>query len=148
MMLLSNGEKAQSGPGDPVIDCGNRPWRGRGEPIAASGGHLRHRRAGWQARPAGSHRLTSAGVEDGSTEARQSALAPPIPSFASLRRGGRRSPADLLLSRQPETVQPVPPSTRAGGARPPEWADLWRLGLRVARWCAQQPIAAVRRLTG
>jgi len=33
-------------------------------------------------------------------------------------------------------------------ARPPEWADLWRLALHVARWCAQQPITAVRRLTG
>jgi hypothetical protein len=74
---------------------------------------------------------------------------PPIPSFASLRGGGRRSPAGLLLSRQPAAVQPVPPWPRPGAARPPEWADLWRLGLRVARWCVQQPIrTAVRHLTG
>src|SRR5215207_3572825 len=88
---------------------------------------------------AGFRRPASGGVGDGTTDDEESALAPPIPSFVSLRRGGRRSPADLLVSRQPETVQPEPPSPRPGGARQPEWADLWRPGLRVARWCAQQP---------
>jgi len=66
----------------------------------------------------------------------QSREAPAIPSFASLRGGARRSPADRLL-------YPEPAATR-----PPEWADLWLLGLRVARWCAQQPIRTVRRLIG
>src|SRR3954468_4486455 len=42
-----------------------------------------------------------------------------MPSFASLRGGGRPSPADLLVSRQPETVQPLPPSPRPGAAGPP-----------------------------
>ncbi len=91
-------------------------------------------------------RLASGGVGHRTSDDETSALAPPIPSFASLRRGGRPSPADLLVSGQPRTVQPDPPSPRP--ARPAEWADLWRLGLRVARWCARQPITAVRRLTG
>jgi len=60
----------------------------------------------------------------GTTDDEESALASPIPSFASLRSGRRRSPADLLVSRQPAAVQPVPPSPRPGAARPPEWADL------------------------
>jgi len=84
----------------------------------------------------------------GTSDDEESALAPSIPSFDSLRRGGRRSPADLLVSRQPETVQPAAPAPRPADVRPPEWADLWRLGLRVARWCVQQPITVVRRLTG
>ena len=77
----------------------------------------------------------------------ESPLAPSIPSFASLR-GGRRSAADLLIPRQPATVPPGTLSPRPEVARPPEWADLWHLGLRVARWCLQQPIVTVRRLTG
>ena len=103
---------------------------------------------GRRVRPAGSQRLASSGVGQGTTDDEESALAPTIPSFASLRRGARQSPADLLVSRQPETVQPVRAAPRPVDARPPEWADLWRLALHVARWCAQQPITAVRRLTG
>jgi hypothetical protein len=98
-------------------------------------------------RPDGSQRLASGDMGHGTTDDEESALAPPIPSFASLRGGGRRSPADLLVSRQPAAVQPVPPSPRPGAAGPPEWADLWGLGLRVARWCLQ-PITTVRRLIG
>jgi hypothetical protein len=78
----------------------------------------------------------------------ESALAPPIPSFASLRRGGRRSPADLLLSQQPARDRPVPRRLVPVPCGPPEWGDLWYLGLRVARWCVQQPITTVRRLIG
>ena len=78
----------------------------------------------------------------------ESPLAPSIPSFASLRGGRRPSPADLLVPRQPATVQPVRLSPRPEVARPPEWADLWHLGLRVVRWCVQQPIATMRRLIG
>ena len=62
--------------------------------------------------------------------------APAIPSFASLRSGTRRSPADLLV-----LPEPAPP-------RPPEWVDLLYLGLRVARWCVAQPVRTVRRLIG
>ena len=72
------------------------------------------------------------------TDDEESASAPPIPSFASLRGGGRPSPSDLLLS--------VPAARDA--VAPPEWADLWRLGVRLARWCVRQPCTTVRRLIG
>jgi hypothetical protein len=97
-------------------------------------------------RPDEALRLASGGMGNRTPDDEESALVPPIPSFASLRGGGRRSPADLLVSRQPADVQPEPPSPRPTPARPPEWADLWHLGLRVARWCVQQPITTVRRL--
>ena len=98
--------------------------------------------------PDGSQRLASGYVGHETPDDEESALAPPIPSFASLRGGGRPSTTDLLVSRQPETVQPLPPSPRPGAARPPEWADLWHWGLRVARRCVQQPITTARRLIG
>jgi hypothetical protein len=85
---------------------------------------------------------------DGPLEDEESALAPSIPSFASLRGGRRPSPADLLVSLRPVAVEPLSPARRPSAARPPEWADLWHLGLRLARWCVQQPIATVRRLVG
>jgi hypothetical protein len=78
----------------------------------------------------------------------ESPVAPSIPSFASLRGERRRSAADVLVPRKPATVQPVPSSPRPEAARPAEWADLWHIGLRVARWCVQQPIATMRRLIG
>jgi hypothetical protein len=91
-------------------------------------------------------------MDNGISDDEESPLAPSIPSFASLRGGGRRSAADLLVPRQPATVQPAPLSPRLSPrpevARPPEWADLWDLGLRVARWCVQQPIVTMRRLIG
>jgi hypothetical protein len=98
-------------------------------------------------RPDESRRLASGDMGYRTTDDEESALAPPIPSFASLRRGGRRSPADLLVSPQP-SVDRSAPSSPGGAARPPEWADLWRLGLQVARWCAVQPCTTVRRLLG
>jgi hypothetical protein len=85
-------------------------------------------------------------MDNGVPDDEESPLAPSIPSFASLRGGRRRSAADLLVPRQPAAVQPVPLSPRPQAARPPEWADLWHMGLRVARWCVQQPIATMRRL--
>jgi len=87
-------------------------------------------------------------MSNGVPDDEESPLAPSIPSFASLRGGGRRSAADLLVPRQPAAVQPVPRSARPEVARPPEWADLWHMALRVAWWCVQQPIAASRRLIG
>ena len=87
-------------------------------------------------------------MDNGVRDDEESPLAPSIPSFASLRGGGRRSAADLLVPRQPATSRPVTSSPRSQVARPPEWADLWHLGLRVARWCVQQPIATMRRLIG
>ncbi|TFV48480.1 DNA-directed RNA polymerase subunit alpha C-terminal domain-containing protein [Blastococcus sp. TF02A_35] len=88
-------------------------------------------------------------------EEEESPDAPSIPSFASLRDARRRTPLDLLLpppaeGPEPERAPaaaprtaPLPPATR-----PPEWADLWHLGLRVARWWLHQPVRTVRRLLG
>jgi hypothetical protein len=89
----------------------------------------------------------------GTTDDEESPLAPSIPPFASLRSARRGSAADLLTSGQPMAVQPVAvqpvaSSSRPGAARPPEWVDLWHLGLRVVRWWVQQPVTAVRRLIG
>jgi hypothetical protein len=95
-----------------------------------------------------SRRLASHDMDNGVPDDGESPLAPSIPSFASLRGGRRRSAADLLVPREPATAQPVPLSPRPEVARPPEWADLWHMGLRVARWCVQQPIATMRRLIG
>jgi hypothetical protein len=85
-------------------------------------------------------------MDNGFPDDQEWPLAPSIPSFASLRGGRRRSAADLLVPRRSATVQPVPSSPRPEAARPPEWADLWHIGVRVARWFAQQPIATMRRL--
>ncbi|WP_147251521.1 DNA-directed RNA polymerase subunit alpha C-terminal domain-containing protein [Blastococcus sp. TBT05-19] len=76
-----------------------------------------------------------------------SPAAPSIPSFASLRDTSRRSPIDLLVPQQLPLPEPEPARTVAP-PRPPEWADLWHLGLRVARWWLQQPARTVRRLLG
>jgi hypothetical protein len=87
-------------------------------------------------------------MDNGVPDDEESPLAPSIPSFASLRGGRRRSAADLLVPRRPAPMTPEPLLSRPEGARPPEWADLWHMGLRVARWCVQQPIATMRRLIG
>ncbi|SFO72432.1 RNA polymerase, alpha chain C terminal domain [Geodermatophilus dictyosporus] len=89
--------------------------------------------------------------------------APAIPSFESLRAPQRRTALDLLV---PATEgDPPPPGDpepgtgpapdRAGAGEPPavaprpaEWGDLWRLGLRVARWWVRQPVRTARRLLG
>ncbi len=63
--------------------------------------------------------------------------APAIPSFDSLRGPRRRSPVDVLVPAE----QPAPP-------RPPEWSDLWLLGLHVAGALAALPARLVRRLLG
>ncbi|WP_104526314.1 helix-hairpin-helix domain-containing protein [Blastococcus atacamensis] len=83
----------------------------------------------------------------------ESPAAPSIPSFASLRDARRRTPVDLLLPPHPEVREPAaeparPAAPRPVTPRPPEWADLWHLGLRVARWWLHQPVATVRRLLG
>ncbi|MCA0145313.1 helix-hairpin-helix domain-containing protein [Blastococcus sp. LR1] len=104
-------------------------------------------------------------------EDQESPMAPSIPSFASLRDQRRRSPIDLLVPRQlelpeqpeqpevperveiPEPVEPTasapePAAVRPPTTRPPEWADLWNLGLHLARWWVHSPIRTVRRLLG
>ena len=85
----------------------------------------------------------------GTSDDEESPLTPSIPSFASLRSGPRRSASDVLLSGYPVAGPlPAPRSSRAAAARPPEWADLWHLGLCLVRRCVQQPITVVRRLIG
>jgi hypothetical protein len=86
----------------------------------------------------------------------ESPAAPAIPSFASLRDPRRRTPVDLLVPEQPPAEPPAappsvptpPPAAPAGASRPAEWGDLWRFGLRVARWWVGQPVRTVRRLLG
>ena len=78
----------------------------------------------------------------------ESSSAPPIPSFVSLRATRKRSAADLLVSRPDVAVEPAPRSSPRGVTRPPEWADLWHLGLQIARWCVRQPLTTARRLLG
>lgn len=80
--------------------------------------------------------------------------APAIPSFASLRAPRRRSAVDLLV---PGPVTAPPAAVPA--PRPAEYADLLRLGMRLARaaaglpfrmarWSVAQPAGCARRLLG
>lgn len=66
----------------------------------------------------------------------QGPTAPAIPSFASLRGPQRSSPVDVLVP-----AQRTPP-------RPPEWSDLWLLGLHVTGQLATVPGRLLRRLLG
>jgi hypothetical protein len=90
-----------------------------------------------------------------------SPMAPPIPSFASLRAPRRSHPAlDVLVPQQAELPYPAaPPSavaveperparpaeqTPAARPRPAEWPDLLRFGLRVAHSALRLPGVLVR----
>ena len=66
---------------------------------------------------------------------------PVMPSFASLRDPRRRTAVDLLVPSTP--TSPAPPR-ESPAARPPEWADLWNLGVHVARTVAAVPGRVVR----
>jgi hypothetical protein len=85
--------------------------------------------------------------------------APAIPSFESLRAPRRRAAVDVLMpsERRPAAAAPVPGGGRAGGSRPPEYADLLRLGVRVvsavagvaarvALWSVREPARCLRGL--
>ena len=66
---------------------------------------------------------------------------PVMPSFASLRDPRRRPAVDLLVpSARPATAPPP----ESAAPRPPEWPDLWRLGVHVARTVATVPGRVVR----
>jgi hypothetical protein len=84
---------------------------------------------------------------------------PAIPSFESLRTPQRRSALDVLLPEPPPATSQEPPATATPAPRPPEYADLCRLGVhllraaaavpwRLARWSVREPVQAVRRLAG
>ncbi|MGY2066070.1 DNA-directed RNA polymerase subunit alpha C-terminal domain-containing protein [Blastococcus sp. SYSU DS0619] len=114
----------------------------------------------------------SAGAADGerAAEEAESPAAPAIPSFASLRGPRRRSAVDLLLPDAPAAQEPEPepagePPARPAPARPapartastgpadaavrpPDYADLLRLGMHVARAVLTAPARCLRRLLG
>lgn len=87
-----------------------------------------------------------------------SPAAPRIPSFDSLRSPRHRTAVDVLTPAPPAAPEEaaVPP---ARAPRPAEYADLLRLGLRIAsavagvpvrlaRWSVREPGRCVRRLLG
>ncbi|MGK5114747.1 MULTISPECIES: DNA-directed RNA polymerase subunit alpha C-terminal domain-containing protein [unclassified Geodermatophilus] len=91
----------------------------------------------------------------------ESPLAPPIPSFDSLRGPRRRTAVDLLVpDRRPPDPPPVSaPRPAPAAPRPAEYADLLHLGARlaraaagvpwrVARWSVQLPVRRLRGLLG
>ena len=72
--------------------------------------------------------------------------APPVPSFDSLRDPRRRSALDLLMP-PPATPEPAEP-VAAPSPRPPDYGDLLRLAVHLARWTAGLPVRGLRRLLG
>jgi len=72
--------------------------------------------------------------------------APPVPSFDSLRDPRRRSALDLLMP--PATPEPAEPVVAAPTPRPPDYGDLLRLAVHLARWTAGLPVRGLRRLLG
>lgn len=80
--------------------------------------------------------------------------APAIPSFESLRSSRRRTTVDLIVPATPPPPDPTPTAPR-----PPDYADLWRLGVLVGRsvatlpvrltvWAVRAPVRGLRRLVG
>ena len=89
----------------------------------------------------------------------ESPAAPPIPSFASLRDPRRRTTVDLIVPATPPPADPPAPEPARPGPRPPDYADLWRLGVRVgsvlatlpvrlALYAVRLPVRGLRRLAG
>ncbi|WP_448616891.1 DNA-directed RNA polymerase subunit alpha C-terminal domain-containing protein [Modestobacter sp. URMC 112] len=94
----------------------------------------------------------------------ESPAAPAIPSFASLRSPGGRTPVDVLFPdpvpapAEPAPAAPPPPDA-AAAPRPADYGDLLRIGRhlaraavgvpgRVARWSVRQPVRCLGRLLG
>ena len=87
-------------------------------------------------------------------EDQESPAAPAIPSFESLRSPRRRTTVDLIVPATPPPADPTPTAPR-----PPDYADLWRLGVRVGSavatlpvrltlYAVREPVRRVRRLLG
>jgi hypothetical protein len=72
-------------------------------------------------------------AEPGADE--ESPDAPRIPSFESLRSTRRRTTVDLIVPATPPPADPMPTAPR-----PPDYADLWRLGVRVGSTLATLPV--------
>jgi Bacterial RNA polymerase, alpha chain C terminal domain len=73
-------------------------------------------------------------AEPGADE-EESPDAPRIPSFESLRSTRRRTTVDLIVPATPPPADPMPTAPR-----PPDYADLWRLGVRVGSTLATLPV--------
>lgn len=68
-------------------------------------------------------------------EDQESPAAPAIPSFESLRSPRRRTTVDLIAPATPPPADPTP-----AAPRPPDYADLWRLGVQVGSAMAALPV--------
>jgi hypothetical protein len=96
--------------------------------------------------------VSTTGRGGGTDDDGDAPVAPPIPSFASLRATRRSSPAlDVLAPPASQLpLPPVPPPVRESaplapaGPRPAEWPDLLRFGVRVAGAALGLPCALVR----
>jgi len=67
--------------------------------------------------------------------------APRIPSFESLRNPRRRTTVDLIVPATPPPADPTPTAPR-----PPDYADLWRLSVRVGSTVATLPVRLALRV--
>jgi hypothetical protein len=67
--------------------------------------------------------------------------APKIPSFESLRNPRRRTTVDLIVPATPPPADPTPTAPR-----PPDYADLWRLSVRVGSTVATVPVRLALRV--
>ncbi|WNV73622.1 DNA-directed RNA polymerase subunit alpha C-terminal domain-containing protein [Geodermatophilus sp. DSM 44513] len=89
-----------------------------------------------------------------SPEERESPAAPAIPSFASLRDPRRRTTVDLIVPATPpppaapRATEPPAPTTPTTTPRPPDYADLWRLGVRVGSVVVTLPLRLTLRVVG
>ena len=71
----------------------------------------------------------------------ESPTAPAIPSFESLRSTRRRTTVDLIVPATPPPADPTPTAPR-----PPDYADLYRLGVRVGTAVVTLPVRLALRV--
>ena len=83
---------------------------------------------------------------DAPQDVQEAPPAPPVPSFDSLRDPRRRSALDLLVP--PAAAAPAPEPVAPPAPRPPDYDDLLRLAVHLARWTAGIPLRGLRRLLG
>jgi hypothetical protein len=90
-------------------------------------------------------RIPAAGREEQPTvpepDDEESPTAPAIPSFESLRSTRRRTTVDLIVPATPPPADPTPTAPR-----PPDYADLYRLGVRVGTAVVTLPVRLALRV--
>ena len=90
-------------------------------------------------------RIPAAGREEQPTvpepDDEESPTAPAIPSFESLRSTRRRTTVDLIVPATPPAADPMPTAPR-----PPDYADLYRLGVRVGTAVVTLPVRLALRI--